>query len=244
MSLIPKERLTRQDLVLVIDFDVTITKNDLAYDLLDALGSPNWREIESEIIQGKITIREGIQRELGSLKISEEELRDFTLKHAKLDEGAGMFFQWARKNRLPTYILSDGIAQYIDVTIRHLLTPSAPPNDDWKPRIIANKFRWKNENEVDRVIFPNPPCDHGCANCKPYWIQRIKEAHPSSKIIFIGDGYTDRLVAPHVDVIFARKGELLESLLKSQGIPFFSYDNLNEVLDQVKNIHANEKSFF
>ncbi len=231
-----KEKVFRKKIVLVVDFDVTITKNDLAYDLLDEYGRPDWRDIEDEIRSGKITLREGIQRELGNLKISLQELVNFTMTRTILDDGAKKFFQWARKEKIPTYILSDGIVQYIQVVFKHFLKISLNFQDDneWHPQIIANRFKWKDANQVDHVEFPNPPCEHGCANCKPFWITRIKNNHPEAKIIFVGDGYTDRLVAPLVDIIFARKGEMLEQILNAQNVPFYSYDSLLDVLERIQ----------
>ncbi len=244
MRMMKRTRTPTPELVLIMDFDVTITKNDLAYELLDHFGGPDLRKIENEIREGKITLREGIKRELGNLEVSPKELVEFTKKHAILDNGAHEVFQWAQKEKIPTYIISDGIFQYIEVVLGHMLKlplTESLSSEDWKVFVIANKFQWseKFERRVSHVIFPNPPCEHGCANCKPYWVNRIKKEHHNSVFIFIGDGYTDRLVAPLVDVILARKGEFLEQFLKNKRINHITYKKLKETLEFIQINHIN-----
>ncbi|MGA2983759.1 MAG: HAD-IB family phosphatase [Terriglobia bacterium] len=102
--------------VVFCDFDGTITQVDVTDQILAQLAHPSWREIEREWMLGLIGSRECLERQIALVDAPAEELHA-VIDAVTLDPDFTTFCKFARKQRLPLYILSDGF----DYVIRRVL---------------------------------------------------------------------------------------------------------------------------
>jgi hypothetical protein len=90
--------------------------------------------------------------------------------------------------------------------------------------VFCNKMRFNGR----RVELSFPYYDQGCGicgNCKKLHVQKFRD--DSRKVIYVGDGLSDRFAARASDVVFA-KGELMEYLM-ANNVEFVRFDNLRDV---------------
>src|ERR1022692_1301695 len=93
--------------VVFCDFDGTITQLDVTDQILTQLAHPSWREIEQEWMLGSIGSRECLERQIALVDAPVEELHT-VIDSVALDTEFTSFCKFARKKKLPLYILSDG----------------------------------------------------------------------------------------------------------------------------------------
>jgi len=73
--------------------------------------------------------------------------------------------------------------------------------------------------------FPEQPCIHGCATCKPAVMQALTPSGGTT--VFVGDGLSDRYAAAAADLVFAK--DKLTSYCVQQGIVHVSFTSLADV---------------
>jgi len=219
------------DFILVFDFDKTIAKNDVVVDMLDLYGDPGWREKERQVEAGKITLRECIEWELGSLKINRATYERVVGDMVKLDRGAKKLFRWIREKKYPVHIISDSLT----APILYAMVDEKLGNGI-SYFIDAHEILWNIDGSIKGIKMANEVCKHECANCKISKVENLKLINPKSLIVYIGDGFTDVLAAPKADIIFARKDQYLANLLKEKGIRHYEYSNLIEVREELRRI--------
>ena len=210
------------------DFDGTITQHDLTDQILMQLAHPSWLEIEREWALGTIGSRECLERQLALVCASAEDLHK-VIDSAALDIEFPAFCKFARKKRMPIYILSDGF----DYVIRRVLKGAGL---DRYFRPDANLFASSLRLEGGRLIpsFPHEPepCEHGCATCKAALIRRLREGR--QPVIFVGDGMSDRFAVEFADVVFAKRHLL--AYCREHGItchPFETFKDVQTTLEKL-----------
>ena len=83
----------------LIDFDITISRNDSTDTLMQVFNPEKHNEIKAKYRNGEITMREYLKDGLESLKITKEEFID-TLKLVKIDETFKHFIKSGREFKI------------------------------------------------------------------------------------------------------------------------------------------------
>ena len=207
--------------VVFCDFDGTITPVDVTDQILAQLAHPSWREIEREWMLGLIGSRECLERQIALVDAPAEELHA-VVDAVAIDSDFKSFCKFARKQRLPLYILSDGF----DYVIRRVLKRAGAARYF---RSGSNLFASALRPEGRRLapFFPHlpEPCAHGCATCKAELIRRLREDR--QPVIFIGDGMSDRIAVEEADVVFAKRHLL--AYCRENGIACHSFDSFKDI---------------
>ena len=148
--------------IVFCDFDGTITQLDVTDQILSQLAHPSWREIEQQWMQGLIGSRECLERQIALVDAPVEELHA-AIDSVALDSDFTAFCKFARKKRLPLYILSDGF----DYVIRRVLK-RAGVDRHFKSgtNLFASALRVEGRRLVPSFPHLPAPCAHGCATCK------------------------------------------------------------------------------
>ncbi|NLO83285.1 MAG: MtnX-like HAD-IB family phosphatase [Clostridiales bacterium] len=212
------------NMVIVSDFDGTITDidtNDLIY--FD-FGGEESRKVEKLIIQGKMGVKEGALNHFQRIHLTEERFINHIFQHARIDEGFKEFCRVVKEKGIPFVVVSGG---YIN-TIKAFFKKEGI--DDSNIEIYANRLNFTGcRIEID-FIDEDDECETGlgpCGNCK---LKRLRElGRKYRNIIFIGDGVTDRCAVGEADVVFA-KGALKE-YCTLQGIPYIEFSSFHDILD-------------
>lgn len=207
--------------IVFCDFDGTITQLDVTDQILSQLAHPSWREIEQQWMQGLIGSRECLERQIALVDAPVEELHA-AIDSVALDSDFTAFCKFARKKRLPLYILSDGF----DYVIRRILKHAGV---DRHFKSGTNLFASALKVEGRRLVpsFPHlpAPCAHGCATCKSALISRLRERR--RPVVFVGDGMSDRFAVELADVVFAKRHLL--AYCRENGIACHPFETFSDV---------------
>ena len=204
------------------DFDDTITVSNVGEALLDEFVPEQWRDFDAEYLAGQFTVEESNRRKFALIKASEKAIHEFVSRTVEFRPGFLQFVEYCRKEHIGFVIVSCGLDQYIDPSLRKmdlldlerysgrgLVTGDGIAVDYVDPRRVRR-------NEGFKVA------------CLEYLKQRGRP------VIYIGDGRSDVAPAIKADHVIARD-ELLEHF-DSRSIPHFKFDTFYDVLQVVKGL--------
>jgi len=202
-------------LALLCDFDGTVTKGDVGHRIYTQFGDERWEEINKRWRRGEISSKECLIGEYDLIDADEDEVRDFVMQ-MEIDTGFADLVDTCRRNDIPIAIVSDGFDFYIRAILEKYGFSDISA--------LCNKM-WFNDRKVELAF---PFYEHGCGkcgNCKTLHVKRLRDE--DRKVIYVGDGLSDKFASRASDVIFA-KDELME-YLESNGIEYNRFSSLSEV---------------
>ncbi len=184
-------------LIIFSDFDGTITQQDVTDRILEELAHPLWREVEDEWVRGLIGSRECLERQMALVDASPEELNE-VIDAIPLDPAFASFYQFVEREKIPFYVVSDGF----DYVVSRILKRAGVGGE-----LENGRHLYASHLEISgrrlAASFPHSDCEHGCATCKATVIKRLRRER--SRVVFIGDGFSDRFAVEEADVVFAKK---------------------------------------
>jgi 2,3-diketo-5-methylthio-1-phosphopentane phosphatase len=186
-----------------VDFDGTITQDDVIDTILERYAAADWRRIEDEWAAGRIGSRECLTRQFELVKTTPAAF-DAVIGEIKVDPYFADFMQYARSLSIPVAIVSDGF----DLIIERVLKKAFGRSSDILKGlpVYSNRLKW-NADRLELSFYEKHACKHGCANCKERILQEKSGMH--DLVVFIGDGLSDRYAAKVAELTFA-KGALLD----------------------------------
>lgn len=219
---VPDTRERLYNLHIFCDFDGTISTRDIGFDLFDRFGVQEpWH---TQLMEGALGIRDYWRRMALELRERlDPAMLDAYLREIPLDPGFGGLLDLAHEQDIPFTIVSDGFDLYIRRYL-HL-------NGVRDAEIYCNHAEL-DERGVMTMRFPYAAegCVCICAACKRNVVLRL--AHPDARIIYIGDGVSDRCPAEHADIIFA-KGSLAAHC-NANRLPHYPFRTLDDVVRQLR----------
>jgi 2,3-diketo-5-methylthio-1-phosphopentane phosphatase len=215
-------------LKIFVDFDGTVTKQDVGNAFFETFGGPGYRdtlkEYESAAISAQETFRRGI-RAIGSARTSEI---DEFLRRQAIDESFIEFCEFCRENGIEFHIVSDGL----DLYIRKILEFHGALGVSF----FSNGVKVLPE-DGDRcsleIQFPysDAECTR-CACCKRNII--LTRTGEDDIIAYVGEGYSDRCAAQYADIVFAK--DSLQSFCQRENISYFPYSSFHDVVGRLKGL--------
>ncbi len=215
----------RTPLRVFVDFDGTLVQPNVAILLVERF-APNGRrvarEVDEQLHQGRITLRQAWDRQAALLPWDQiPAMTEYVVRHVRLRGGAHPFVDLLREHRVPTMIVSGGL----DFYIRPILEREG----------IDLEFRsdTAHRGEDGRIRVTHP---YGHAECRRCGICKAQLVHPPEvadpRTVFIGDGSTDRFAAEVADLVFAR-GRLL-AYCREHGIRSYPFEGFTPVTRRLR----------
>jgi 2,3-diketo-5-methylthio-1-phosphopentane phosphatase len=198
------------------DFDGTITLIDTAEYILDHHASGDWRAVERLLEEGQVTIEQSMGLQFEMISLSRDaivaELDRVVLPRPGLDDIITGCISLGSKFA----ITSAGM----DFYIRHFMAASG-----WgSVEIVAPAVT----DEGGSVRFRFPPLT--CPEARNFKEDRVlRERAAGQRVVYIGDGTSDRWAALSADLAFAVRGSRLDSLLDQEGKEHRTFTDLGEV---------------
>ena len=211
----------RPKLLISADFDGTVTRQDTLVQILDRYGDPDWRKIQERVVSGRLTIREGLQQEMGSVRASAEQLRELLQSRIQVDPSFPGFLERMRERGIPVVLLSGGF----DLCVETVMVKSGA----WPIPFLANRLQRNNGSWEVEFPYPSALCD-ACGHCKGDPIRAWKEQ--GYLTVFAGNGVTDRCGALAADLTFAK--DELAGWCAAQSIGAVGYATFDDVEQELK----------
>ena len=214
------KRVDGSEVQVFCDFDGTVALQDIGNSFLTEFGLPDWLEAEREFLAGTLGSRDALVRQYRALDATPETLRRFVQEKVELDPTFPAFLEEAKRREMEVSILSDGLDLYINEFLRRYGLEHLP--------LYCNKGRWVDRHIEVEFPYYNRVCGV-CGNCKTSHLNR--ERRPGQKLVYVGDGWSDRCPARNADVVFAK--DRLRHFCEEQGIafrPFAHFDDVGRAL--------------
>lgn len=215
------------DTIVLVDFDGTITQQDVGALLFNTYSKNESKKIVSLWLKGEIGSRECLEKECELIKITSSELRNFALAQ-KIDEQFPAFVDLCKREKHKLVILSDGLDFYIKLILEKYGLDEIP--------FYSNLLRFEN-GDLDLEF---PYFDRGCGtcgNCKSYHLKSLKGK--AGNVVYIGDGLSDKCVVKEAEIVFA-KHDLREFCIK-ESIQHFSFTDFGDVIDTFRDVILSKK---
>ena len=210
--------MTDKQFKIFLDFDGTITKNDVGEEIFRKnLSEGLVNKIVEELITDKISSRECWERLCELSLIKDKNGFDDLILSQEIDPTLHRFVEYCEANSFQLYVLSDGFDYCIDKILKrenlsHL-------------KVFSNKLILTDDGKlIPSFPYYNADC-RSSANCKRNHI--IENSGEEDYSVFIGDGNSDNDAIQYVDFIFA-KDDLLK-YCEVQRITYFPFKNFDDV---------------
>ena len=214
-----------------VDFDGTITSQDVGNAFFVRFGGPRCQDIVAEYRNGTLSAAECFRRETAALGVLDLEEADAFLDSQEVDSTFAGFAAYCAERKYPLTVVSDGLDYYI----RRILDREGLG----QLTVYANSFTTvsgrTDGNSVMNVGFPysDEVCDR-CGCCKRNIL--LTRSSESDCIVYIGDGYSDRCPVQYADIVFAR-GDL-QTYCQHKNISYYLYSSFLDVSARLERLMA------
>ncbi len=216
-----------KDIVVLVDFDGTITPRDVGALLFNTFSKDESRKVVSRWIKGEISSKECLERECRLIKIDQSKLRNFALSQ-KIDVNFPNFVDLCKRERLKLAILSDGLDLYIKLILGKYGLDQIP--------FYSNTLSFENGELKLEFPYFDRGCGN-CGNCKRYHLNSLKGK--DKKVVYIGDGLSDKCAVRQAEYVFAKR-DLRKYCIK-ENIRHFSFVNFKDVMRTFQEVILSKK---
>ena len=206
-------------MIIQCDFDGTIIRNNLSVLIREHFAPDAWRAIETDYLEGRITVEESNRRQFALIKEPVEELQEFVRSHIDVRQGFLEFTADCEAKGHQLIIVSSGLDFYIEVVLSELGLSD------------IDMYSAKTEfNEKGIMVSYHDPkgniIEHGFKNSYMNWLKRCDK-----NIVYIGDGLSDLQAARSANYVFATGH--LALLLKEEHVSWSSFNNFINIINKL-----------
>lgn len=205
------------EIVLMCDFDGTITQRDVGIEILERFSRVDWQLIERDFEQGLVNIQDNMQAQFAHIPDTEEVLLEYLRPVVTLREGWPELVGFCAMHGIEVVVVSGGL----DFYVRELL-----PRTDPMPEVYCLSTEYTDNGW--RISLPEG-MDEGESGFKESVIERYRAR--GKKVWFIGNGTSDRGAASEADKVWAV--EPLLSFCKSAGIQAREFETFLDIRDDL-----------
>jgi 2-hydroxy-3-keto-5-methylthiopentenyl-1-phosphate phosphatase len=200
---------------LVVDFDGTVTKEDLLDTIASTFGDAAvYQEVEDGLHEGRLPLREVITREFAPVRRPLEEVVEWELETVRIRPGFRELVALARERGWRVVVVSSGFHELIEPILEREGVDVELHANRVDPRPDGWRVLWQYDES----------CDSCGESCKRSVVQDIAG---DDEIVYIGDGISDRCAAEASDRVFATRG--LARYLEERGISFEHFDDFHSI---------------
>jgi len=228
--------------VALSDWDGTITNFDSNDYLTDNVGYgfEKRREVNKDILNGKITFRDAFRDMLDSISMPFEDCKELLKKNIKLDPGFKVFYEWCKANNVPVIIVSSGMTPLIRAVLSNLIGEEDAAHID----IISNDVKIEDDGSW-HIVYRHP--ESGFGHDKSQAILPYRDLPHRPTLFFFGDGVSDMSAARHADVLFVKndkpEGENdLAAYCVHEKIPHVLFHTFADALPVVQDVVQGKKT--
>ena len=222
--------MTDKRFKIFLDFDGTITKNDVGEEIFRKfLDESIVKKIVDDLIADKISSRQcwEILCESASI-LNKTDFDDFILTQ-EIDPTLHRFVEYCEANSFQLFVLSDGFDYYIDKILKR--------ENLNQLKVFSNKLILTDDGKlIPSFPYYNADC-RSSSNCKRNHV--LENSGEDDYTVFIGDGNSDNDAIQYVDFIFA-KDDLLK-FCEVQRITYFPFKDFNDVIVRLNELVSKKR---
>jgi 2-hydroxy-3-keto-5-methylthiopentenyl-1-phosphate phosphatase len=206
---------------LVVDFDGTITQEDVLDEIARTFGDDEvYREVDEALDRNGITLHEVLRREFEPVRAPLGEVLEWVHANASIRPGFRELVELARARGWRVVVVSSGFRQLIEPMLDRagiqgleLVSNEVDPDSDG----------WRI------TFFDESRCEVCGEACKRTTVRSMVDG---GEVVYVGDGYSDRCAAEDADLVFARRG--LAAYLTERGVSFEPFDDFFQIAKKLE----------
>ena len=219
----------KSKLVLISDFDGTISKKDFFYMVIDTLLKDKKDALAPwhDYLNGKIKHIDALTGIFSQIHLTQQELDDF-ISTIEVDSYFYDTAKYCMDKNIPFYICSAGTNYYIKKRIVDTLSR-------YNIILISNDATYSQQDGMKLVAPPetSPYYNANTGISKQAIVQKLKDE--GFFTIYAGDGKPDFKSAQIADIVFAK--DMLLELCKGKSIKTKPFKNFNDILNYIRSIY-------
>ena len=204
--------------VLVLDFDGTVTEKDVGDEVCDRFAPPEWRDIDAAWVRNEISLPEAQRRMWALARCSREEAVAYSSEVGRVRAGLDRFLDAAAAAGAELWLASGGFDFYIEGILGERLRRFE--------RSFFNRARFVG-SRIELEFHQGLGCDK-CAVCKGRVCDLAKAE--GKRVIFVGDGASDRCAIGRADAICAVGGSMLARGCEARGVAYRPFEDFQALL--------------
>ena len=214
-----------QERLLVIDYDATITVDDVLDRVAMVFADEHVVTEETGALDGSVlTLHDVLREEYAAVRAPRNEILDWVLANARIRPGFYELVALASSRAWPLIVLSSGFRTLIEPVLeREGLAGLTVVANDVEPHHDGWKVTFRDESLC-------PVCGEACKR------RSLAELEPAHELVYVGDGYSDRCAAKSADLVFARSG--LARYLSERGVAFEPFETFHEIIARLSETRA------
>jgi 2-hydroxy-3-keto-5-methylthiopentenyl-1-phosphate phosphatase len=173
------------------DFDGTVTEEDVSNMLLDEFANGDWRALDKQYTEGKLTVGQFNEQIFRMITVSEATMLDYIKLRVRIRKGFRNFTELCIEKGYRLVIVSNGLEFYIEKILKDNGMPDIEfhaAKTEFHPRGLKVKFIGVNGEVVD---------DEFKAKYVEWFLDKGYE------VVYIGDGNSDLSPARRCQYVFA-----------------------------------------
>ena len=202
-------------MIIQCDFDGTIIKNNLSVLIREYFAPEDWCAIETDYLEGRITVEESNRRQYFLIKESKEKLQEFVRCHIDVRKGFPEFAAKCEAEGNHLVIVSSGLDFYIEVVLGEL--------GMFDIELYCGKTEFTEKGII--VSYADQKGNIIRSGFKMSYLNWLKQRN--KKVVYIGDGLSDLEAARYASYVFAT--DRLAKLLNDEHVPWSSFDNFIDI---------------
>ncbi|HVO66875.1 MAG TPA: MtnX-like HAD-IB family phosphatase [Syntrophales bacterium] len=205
-------------ILVLCDFDGTVSTVDMGNEVLNRFTGEGWEEIDRAYCAGVIGSRVAYMQVAPIFKGTQSQMLEFVSNSGAIDPHFPAFYKFCKDKQVDLKIVSDGLDFYISAILKkHNLQDI---------EFFSNVVVFQN-SDIISIKFPrmNDQCKK-CGTCKNIVLKQLRSDY--SRVIYVGNGYSDVCPAGDADLVFAK--DVLYEKCRQNGTPCMHYDNFNDIL--------------
>jgi 2-hydroxy-3-keto-5-methylthiopentenyl-1-phosphate phosphatase len=206
---------------LVVDFDGTITQEDVLDEIARTFGDDEvYREVDEALDRNGITLHEVLRREFEPVRASLGEVIEWVHANASIRQGFRELVELARERGWRVVVVSSGFRQLIEPMLERAGIEGL--------ELVSNEV--DPDPEGWRItFFDESRCEICGEACKRTTVRSVVDG---GEVVYVGDGYSDRCAAEDADLVFARRG--LAAYLTERGVPFEPFEDFFPIAEKLE----------
>jgi 2-hydroxy-3-keto-5-methylthiopentenyl-1-phosphate phosphatase len=205
----------------LLDFDGTITQADVGDEICERFADPSWRDIDRLWEEKRISLPDAQKGMWALVQGAPGAILDHALCVGRVRPGLDALIDACRRSEL--VLASGGFDFYIQAILGERLARFGS--------VYSNRGVLGGSGVA--ISFPHRDalgCEL-CAVCKG----RIADDRRAAgrRVVFIGDGTSDRCVIGRADLLFAVRDSKLARACRAAAAPFIEFDTLDEIARQL-----------
>ena len=210
-------------MLLLLDFDGTLTDTD-TLDLLVAEHAPAiWAEAEHALTSGTMTLYEVIAFEFEHVHSTLDDALRTLRSRVALRPGLPELITFCRERFIDPVVISSGFHELIEPVLR------------WggvRLPVVAHSVSFSPQGTTV-AFLERPTCAVCGEQCKRTELERLAGGR---QIAYVGDGWSDRCAAKAANLVFARA--TLAQHLADEGVAYVPFEDMTDVREGLRSYLA------